>query len=558
MTTQVKTNASQHDISPVDFLIITALAKERDAVLAQLDTPRKIQRHGSPTYYRATIPAYAEEGVYEVAVTMLSQMGNVEATQHTLRAIQDLSPDYVLMVGIAGGVEGSVRLGDVVINTQVIYYEQVKQRPDGPDHRPQIYPADPRLLERAQNYSDITWRELIPITRPRQRRKTVEADASAVIFGPIAVGEKIVADAAVVASFRNFHSKIVAVEMESFGVAVAAANSVDRPRFLAIRGISDYANAKKNDQWQDYAAAAAAAFAIGFLRSGPVTPRSVRAAELIAPTHTLIAVRHQSMEPIIEKAIASALMPEFEGYDITELLIDQTDLYTAGRLHDPLSAVQRQSDLRLQLDTLRNKHPGAHVAYYGIAHIPLLFLAGYTLSDQRAVLLFDYNRQAALWNQLQGGGDELPLRCEGLPARGKRTTGDVVLRISISYSVTPESIAEMISTPLASIHLTLDQPTINAVRSVRQVKAYGQAFRALLDDIKRRLPNTRAIHLFYAGPAALAFHLGQQISPTIHPHVVVYNYSSKDDPHYSWGLTITKGTEAADFILKPGKLKEAK
>ena len=45
----------------VDFLIITALPEECNAVVALLENVRKEQVDGSPTYYRATIPAYSHE-----------------------------------------------------------------------------------------------------------------------------------------------------------------------------------------------------------------------------------------------------------------------------------------------------------------------------------------------------------------------------------------------------------------------------------------------------------------------------------------------------------------
>ncbi len=532
-------------------MIITALPEERDAVLSQLDGPEKIQLEGSPTYYRATVPAFSHSAGYDVAVTMLSHMGNIEAAQHTFRAIEDLHPDYVLMVGIAGGVKGQVRLGDVVVSKQVLYYEQAKQKPGGPDQRPMIQPADPVLLERAQNYTDITWLDHIHVPRPARGRRTGPNNPQ-VVFGPIAAGEKIIADVDVVHQLKGIHSKVSAIDMESFGVAVAAANTIDRPRFLAIRGISDYADPAKNDQWHAYAAASAAAFAIGFLRAGPVKPRTVRVTELAAPNRPkLITIQHQSQVPIPPKAIADALPPEFEGYDIDEVVIDQSDLYSDGRLRDPKLAALRQKDLRERLNEAGRVTASSTVAYYGIAHIPLLFYAGYLLSDQQRVRLFDFDRHAKRWSQLQGGGNIPELRRAGLPRGVNRRAGDVIMRISVSYPVTLEAIPSVVRDPLASIHLALDPPVLDAVTSERQVSAYGHVFRRVLDDLKCLLPKTRTIHLFYAGPAGLAFHCGQQISKTIHPHVVVYNYSTKDEPPYAWGLTITKDPEARDFVVYP-------
>jgi nucleoside phosphorylase len=49
-----------------------------------------------------------------------------------------------------------------------------------------------------------------------------------------------------------------------------AAGLVDRFPCLVIRGICDYADSHKNDQWQRYAASTAAAFAVELLGHVPV------------------------------------------------------------------------------------------------------------------------------------------------------------------------------------------------------------------------------------------------------------------------------------------------
>jgi nucleoside phosphorylase len=297
-------SASQY-IEPVDFLIITALQVEREAILNNRRDVKKIQNEGSPTYYIFTLPAYRYNEDYRVAVTMLSQMGNVASSTHASKAINDLRPDYILMVGIAGGIKGKVSLGDVVIASQVLYYEQGKRKLGGIDLRPDSYQVDKELFERAQNYDELTWHELISTPRPQKRDRGVPN----AIFGPIAVGEKVETDPNFVNGLKEMHSKLVAIEMESYGVAFAAATAIDRPRFLAIRGISDYADPKKNDLWHNYAAASAAAFTEGFLRSGPVTPKAIqdaRVAQAEDKSATIIAVRPQSMNPGVASTPAAS------------------------------------------------------------------------------------------------------------------------------------------------------------------------------------------------------------------------------------------------------------
>jgi nucleoside phosphorylase len=554
--TSRRASHDQGENGPVDFLIITALPEERDAVLDLLAPHQKVQRTGSPTYYRATIPGYAQDSVYAVAVTMLTQMGNVEAAQHTTQAIQDLAPDYILMVGIAGGVKQAVRLGDVIVAEQVLYYEPGKVTPSGTQPRPDSRPVDHQLLERAKNYTDLSWREMIHLARPKARGKAVAAQSvPQVHFGPIAVGEAVVTDPEVVRTLRSLHSKIIGIEMESFGVALAAANSLDRPRFLAVRGVSDYADPKKDDRWRVYAAQAAAAFTIGFLRSGPVPSRTTRI-ERRAAEGMLILIRHKSMDAFPDTDVINSLPLELANYRLEEISIDQSDLVKDRRLTDLLEAARRQADLGQRFEALLQAHPKAKAAYYGIAHIPLQFLAGYLLTSKVPMLLFDFNRSARLWNQLQLGGEYAPLTLTGLPARVKGTRGDVIVRISISFPVTLEAIAGIVPSPIASLHLGVEHPARDNVTSERQVHEYGRVFRDLLDTIHNRLPNTERVHLFCACSPPISFYFGQQISPSIHPRIIVYNHFAQDVPQYSWGLEITAPIESDQFIVRPATPQE--
>ena len=130
--------------------------------------------------------------------------------------------------------------------------------------------------------------------------------------------------------------------------------------------------------------------------------------------------------------------------------------------------------------------------------------------------------------------------------------GDVIVRISISYSVTLEAIEGIVTNPIASLHLRIDLPKIDVVASMEQLQQYSRAFRDMLDEIHYKLPNTERVHIFYAGPVPLAVYFGRQISKTIHPRIIVYNHSSKNAPRYAWGLEVTADVNSPDFMIRTG------
>jgi nucleoside phosphorylase len=546
-------NGSTHDLGlgSIDFLIVTVLPEERDAVLHLLEDHQQIQIDESLTCYICTLQANARSAEYTVAVTKLSQMGNVEAGIHTTRAINRLNPRYVLMVGIAAGIKNRVNLGDVVISTQVIYYEQVRETPDGPEPRPISLLADHSLVHNAQNYNDIDWHDLVVTECPHGRENSLGLNNPKVRFGPIAVGDKVVANQDFVTSLTRYHSKLIGIDMESYGVAMAAASAPTRPRFLAIRGISDFADENKNDDWHECAASRAAAFTIGFLRYGPVSPNA-SLADITTPqkrSGTLIAIRHMSMQRLLFETIIDSLPSRFKDFSVTELLVDQTDLYNNGRLVDPLAAAKRQANLHQRIDTLQETYPNASLGYFGIAHIPLLFHLGYRLTNKRKLHFFELNRYTERWEYLQGEVEGPELKLDGLPRYVNEEKGDIVIRISISNTVRPEEFTGIVLSPIASLHLYIEPTQRDTMVSEHQLRRYGAKFRGTLDSIHELLPNRVRVHVFYAGPVSLAVYFGQLINQTIDRKMVVYNYTGKDSSRYSWGLEITEETESSDFLV---------
>jgi nucleoside phosphorylase len=252
--------------SPVDFAIVTALKVERDAILSRLDDYETVQEDWEPlTYYCGHIQILDSTESYTVAVIVLLDMGNNEAATATTRLIQRWQPSNLLMVGIAGGVQGVVDLGDVVITKFVFYYEMAKLLLEGEQLRPQQFPVDRLLYSRAYVYETLEWKGQIRVTRPGQ--VSVEKVMPDVHFEPIASGDKVIADLDSLPKLLKACPKVAAVAMEGAGVALAARSHTTPPRFLEIRGICDFANPDKNDDWHSYAANSAAAFTIGFLRS---------------------------------------------------------------------------------------------------------------------------------------------------------------------------------------------------------------------------------------------------------------------------------------------------
>jgi nucleoside phosphorylase len=234
-------------------------------------------------------------------VLALSGVGNNFSSAIATKAIQKYrSIEYVFVTGIAGGVpyledpQEHVRLGDIVVcnGMGIIQYDLGKatETESGQHFSPRNPPRPPdaTLLRnagihvtdkgcRAFDY----WSYLDRLAADRNISRPAIADLcdtpwisdSAVEqpalpegydpsrprihFGAIGSGNEVVKSASLRDDLKNKHN-VKAIEMEASGVADAT--WLCDKNYFVVRGICDYCNPTKNNVWQPYAAAAAAAF----------------------------------------------------------------------------------------------------------------------------------------------------------------------------------------------------------------------------------------------------------------------------------------------------------
>lgn len=196
--------------------------------------------------------------------TSLPQMGLVAASTAVSQAVRTLSPKVVVMSGICAGRKGDCELGDVIAASITWDYGSGKFIES--DGVVVFEPAPIHVLVDATIQSCIKgicadpelvkkFYESCPGFRPGKPSK--------VHFGPMASG-------AAVQNYRDFFTgvadqnrKILGVDMEAFGVAWACHQSVSPcPKWLVVKGVSDFADGSKNNEFQSYSSFMSAKVAI--------------------------------------------------------------------------------------------------------------------------------------------------------------------------------------------------------------------------------------------------------------------------------------------------------
>lgn len=316
-------NGDGQSLGHSDYTVgwVCALPIEMAAAKAILDSihvslPRKKGDINTYTFGRV-----AEHNVV-IACLPAGQYGTNNAATVASNMSRSFSSITIrLMVGIGGGVPDGgidIRLGDVVVGTEVMQYDLGKVLPDSQFQRTGRTTTPPHTIMTAvsklqADYENAPSRipsiildmldrndQMTSYTRPslpdRLFRHTYkhtqdmdscercslsevlerphrETTRPKVHYGKIASGNQVVKDGETRATMAE-ELGIVCFEMEAAGLH-------DFP-CLAIRGICDYSDSHKNKAWQKYSAAVAAAYAKELLSVIP--PQQRRDTEATYPT----------------------------------------------------------------------------------------------------------------------------------------------------------------------------------------------------------------------------------------------------------------------------------
>lgn len=204
-------------------------------------------------------------------LSMIGEPRNVPCAVACQRIFSEFDIGLSILIGIAGGLKDKVNLADVVVAKSILDYEHKRLEPDLIEKiRPDQFPIDVNLnrdisyffrfvknweLKFHDSYSKLD-KSKVPFDR---RRKLIPKLYKSVILA----GDKLLANGELPAMRKEFHDKIRAIEMEGSGFA-RVCRDYNIP-WLVFRGISDYGDLTKRDEWQFLAALSASTAALVFL-----------------------------------------------------------------------------------------------------------------------------------------------------------------------------------------------------------------------------------------------------------------------------------------------------
>jgi nucleoside phosphorylase len=282
----------------IDFGIITIREDEFLAVLDRFDKTYEVSQERR--YIISEFKANNGE-IYYIAIVRCVEQGPSESQKVAQTLIQDLNPDWLLLIGIGGGIPNDdFTLGDVILASRLhdfcVEAAFDHKRSEFSDQGGPMHPKVQDLLGILPGYNKEIgeWHSKIGLDYPKvntdddklygddEWKKKVKGSVEKrfgkeqVKFEPkykisaLASSNKLVKSSKVIKVWKNTARHIQVIEMELAGVYRAARTKNKEYPILSIRGISDIVGLIREDEWTTFACHAAAAFAFTLLKTGMV------------------------------------------------------------------------------------------------------------------------------------------------------------------------------------------------------------------------------------------------------------------------------------------------
>ena len=207
--------------------------------------------------------------------------------------------------------------------------------------------------------------------------------------------------------------------------------------------------------------------------------------------------------------------------------------------HNTVDAIRTQDAIIEEV--LNDCDKSTELFYYGIAHIPLVFRAGFQLGDEGKVrLLHKFRNDQPFFKEISSDPDTYTVRLKSSTVRNTKVSDEMLVVIATSLPVSHEDLAVFRSGNLCcELYFEMENNSMYGFDSVDSYAAMNRLRKGILDEIRETATkkNIKKIHMVLATSSDFTFFLAQGLSKNHDPEVVVYHYDRNSDTKYPWGIS---------------------
>ncbi|MEL6564725.1 MAG: hypothetical protein AAFQ59_09805 [Pseudomonadota bacterium] len=197
---------------------------------------------------------------HKVAALSATRMGMVSAAVLTNKTIERLRPKVIAMTGICAGHKDKAQLGDVIVADPAWDFQSGKLKLEGKKAKMEFSPHQIPISHFLRGRFEQMTSDRGLVADLLEKFGSDAPNGFKIRVGPIASGAAVMADGKVIDEVREFQNRdLLGLEMEIYGMYAASQQaSFPQPKYLALKGVCDFADPDKHDGAQRFAAFASA------------------------------------------------------------------------------------------------------------------------------------------------------------------------------------------------------------------------------------------------------------------------------------------------------------
>jgi nucleoside phosphorylase/CheY-like chemotaxis protein len=238
-----------------DFLVIAALGEELEPFIEKFPNDEIQREYDEEIVINKSVFRTKNNKDYKFIAVRQKEMGNVDAAATLSRVLTKYSVRHVFMIGVCGGRDGKVKIGDIIMPREVIAYQNGKITDKGFQLNVSIAHSRGNVHESVYSQSDVILAEIFSeFLKPK-----IDAGRNIGVTRPIIIYEPMLSGSVVIDKYGMLDSiaedvrkpKACAVDMESYAVYRIA--KILNINATVIKSVMDLSS-NKSDDYKEYAA----------------------------------------------------------------------------------------------------------------------------------------------------------------------------------------------------------------------------------------------------------------------------------------------------------------
>lgn len=240
-------------------------------------------------------------------------------------------------------------------------------------------------------------------------------------------------------------------------------------------------------------------------------------------------IRHQSMSydlAEIDKKIK-------QRYYLNEHTLDQV-----AKIHiDNVENIVLEEIDQMATEAQKSKE---QIAYYGIAHTPLVFRLGFKIGDQNNAMLLHKKRNNSSvfeeWTKEKSG-----IKITFKEENKTKKSGDLVVAVSTSLEIQKEHLKSLYLENKHVVYFVSNYLGFDNILSYYDAESLRADILFNIRELVKKY-KIKKIHMAISSSVAFTFFLAQGFSAQHDPEIIVYHY---EQGNYPWGIIINGSVDSS-------------